>query len=393
VTIAEISIAEMAIAEPRVCLVTDSREPSGLGRHMVDLARAFEGRVRLVLAAPDAPLAGGLIREFERLGAEIWALPDAGRDAQAEALEARLADRPVDLVHVHAGITWEGHEAARAARSAGTAAVVRTEHCPYVLTKAVDVQLYREGIEQVDRIVCVSEGVRDSFRQAGVPYDRMRVVRNGIGHRPPHLEPDRVRADLGVAVGAPLAVTVARLTEQKGHTDLLLALPRILRRVPEARFVWVGDGPLEAELRAGLERHGLSAHVTLIPGHPDVPALLAAADVVVLPSRFEGLPLVALEAMAAGRPVVGTAVVGLREAVRDGQTGRLVPAHDIDALADAVIQVLSDRPLAASWGRAGLAWQQAEFTSDRMAEDTMGIYAELLTRASAPRPLSMAAAR
>jgi glycosyltransferase involved in cell wall biosynthesis len=383
----------MIAARPRICLVTDSREPSGVGRHILDLAAVLDERFELVVAVPATPAAREFLHQVRRLGLEIWELPDAERDAQALELAARLMETPVDLLHVHAGITWEGHELALAARTAGMAAIVRTEHCPYVLTKAVDVEIYAHGILAVDRIVCVSEGVAASFRAAGAPEALLSVVLNGIAERPASTPRADVRAALGVDPRAPLAVTVARLTEQKGHADLVRAIPRVLERVPGARFVWVGDGPEEWRLREALGLAGVEGAVTLTPRHPDVPALLAAADVVVLPSRFEGLPLVALEAMAAGTPVVGMSVVGLDEAIRDGVTGRRVPARDSEALADAIIEVLCNPEMARGFGQAGMAWQREAFTSRRMADETARVYEEVMASVTEPLMPAMAAAQ
>lgn len=359
---------------------------------MLDLAAGLLDGLQVVLAIPDAPAARWLIGEGAALGVEIWPMPDAERAEMAAAFRARLASDRVDLVHVHAGITWEGHETAAAARLAGTWSVLRTEHCPYVLTKDEDARAYRRGIQAVDRILCVSEGVRRTFIESGVDEGTLRVVLNGIADRTARTSRAVTRAVLGVAESAPLAVTVARLTEQKGHHDLLAAVPSVLAAVPDARFVWIGDGPLEHSLRDAVRASGLEDVVRLQPRHEDVPALLAASDVVVLPSRFEGLPLVALEAMAAGRPVVGTAVVGLDETIRDGRTGRIVPVGDVRALAAALIAVLADPVTGRAWGEAGRSWQRTTFTAQQMVAGTAEIYRELLVRNRAEAPLSMAAA-
>ena len=381
-----------AIPQLRICLVTDSTEPSGVGRHILDLAEGLSAGHRVVVAAPAAPLARRLLRGAHLLDAEVWELPDAGPRVIADALRQRLAAEPVDLVHVHAGIAWEGHEVAGAARAAGVGAIIRTEHCPYVLTNDLDARRYAHGIDAVDEIICVSHGVRGSFVDAGVAPERLRVVLNGVADRPPRASRAEIRSALGVADGARMAVTVARLTEQKGHRDLITAVPAVLSRVPGTRFIWVGDGPLEGTIRAALRDAGLENDVALLPHHDDVPGLLAAADVVVLPSRFEGLPLVALEAMAAARPVVGTAVIGLVETIRDRRTGRLVNPGDAEGLGAAIAEVLADPQLAETWGAAGHDWQRRAFTTERMVASTLRIYQGLLDRDSGEVLISMAAA-
>ena len=217
----------------------------------------------------------------------------------------------------------------------------------------------------------------------------MRIVRNGIADRGPS-GPDGspyppVRARFGLPADARLVLTVARLTEQKGHHDLLDAVPAVLARVSQAHFVWAGTGPLEGSLRRRIGARGLGGHVHLIGHCADVGALLAAAEVCVLPSLFEGLPLVVLEAMAGGVPVVGTRVCGTAEAVRDRVTGRLVPPRDPDALAAAMLEVLDCPERAARWGDAGKRRVRRHFSARRMARATAAVYSELLApRTGAP---------
>jgi glycosyltransferase involved in cell wall biosynthesis len=352
---------------------------------MLDLADLLAAEHEVMLAAPMAPGARSFFAEAERRGLRGVPLPDDEPEIQAIALRDHLAEASPDVVHVHAGIGWEGHAAARAAREAGVRAVIRTEHLPDLIRKADERVAYAAGIADVHRIVCVSAGVAASHLDAGAPSDRMRVVRNGIVPVAPTRDAERHRADLGIAADAPLAVTVGRLTAQKGYDTLLEAIPAILARVPSARFVWIGDGPLWDDLVEAVGAAGLRDIVRMIPSSDDVPGLLAAADLLVLASRFEGLPLVALEAMAAGLAVVGTRVVGLEEAVVDGVTGLLVPPDDPAALAEAVATGLGDADLRVAWGAAGRDLQAREFTAHRMARETVAVYAEALR--SVPPPV------
>lgn len=154
-----------------------------------------------------------------------------------------------------------------------------------------------------------------------------------------------VPGSLGLAPTTPLNLTVARFSEQKGHRLLIDAMPAILASCPQARFVWVGEGPLVAELRAIVRVRGLAPAVCFLGRRDDVPALLATADVLVQPSLFEGLPLVVLEAGAAGLPVVATPDIGAVELVQDGVTGLLVPHRDPAAVARALDRLLADPSL------------------------------------------------
>ena len=152
----------------------------------------------------------------------------------------------------------------------------------------------------------------------------------------------------------------------------------MLDAVPDAHFVWAGDGPLWDGVRQETERRGLAPHLHLAGRRSDVPALMAAADLFALPSRFEGLPLVVLEALAAGLPVIGTRVVGTEEAVLHGETGLLVPPEHPAALADALIGALRGPGRLRRWSAAARRDYQARWTARRMADDTAAVYDALL---------------
>ena len=364
----------------RVCLFTDSQEPSGLGEHMLALATALARVWDVAVVCPPTRAGLSLLARGREAGLVAQALNVRNTASEAD-LVAWLQARPVDVFHCHAGVGWEGHHGIYAARAAGVPVVVRTEHLPNVLTQPSQRADHARVVDLVDLVVCVSDGVRASFVSAGIPERKLRAIPNGI--RPRCLRPDRLglRRQLGLRPSARIVLTVGRLVEQKGYDVLLRAAPRIAAEYPEAVLAWVGVGPLEHELRAVVEGLGLEARVRLLGRRRDVPAILAASDVLVLPSRFEGLPIVALEAMAAGVPVVGTRVCGTAEVVVDGQTGRLVDPDDPDALADAVLAVLGDPGLAARWGRAGRQRVVARFGVSRMAAETAGLYDELLDAA------------
>lgn len=358
---------------PLLCLYTDSLEPSGVGRHMLMLADKLRDRYRVSFVCP--PTTGGmpLLKEAGALGLRTLALE---ADDPRGALRDWLRATGVEVFHAHAGIGWEGHPGIHAARAAGVPTVVRTEHLPDLITDPVQRRDYDRMHRRVDRIVCVSETARDSFVRAGVPAHKLLVIRNGIAFRSAAPDPAEVRARLGLPFDATLVLTVARLTEQKGHRHLLEAAPAVRERVPGAHFVWVGEGPLGDELRKRTRELGIEGNVHLTGRRTDVPDLLAAAELFVLPSLFEGLPLVVLEAMAAGVPVVGTRVCGTREAVEDGVCGRLVPARDPAALAAAILEVLERPDLGARWGAAGRRRARREFSAARMARETAALYQE-----------------
>ena len=361
-----------------LCLFTASPEPSGVGEHMLTLAAELRGQYRISFVCPPRPAALPFLERARALGLET--LPQEVRSAPEtrKPLVAWLRDRAVAILHCHAGIGWEGHDGVYAARAAGVPAIVRTEHLPDLITKPRQRNAYNRMVQAVDRLICVSEEARDSFLRTGVPAEKLVVVRNGIHPRSARADRAGVRARLGVPSDARIVLTVGRMTEQKGYGYLLEAVPTLVTQEPRAHVLIVGTGPLAPRLRAQMRRLKLHGDVTFLGRRDDVPDLLAAADLFVLPSLFEGLPLVALEAMAAGLPVVGTRVCGTSEAVADGVTGRLVEPGNAMALAQAIVEVLAQPGLAARLGYAGRRRVVEQFSAARMARETAAVYEEVL---------------
>ena len=228
----------------------------------------------------------------------------------------------------------------------------------------------RLGARWTTAVLCVSEDERRHAAAAGV-QGRFVVVPNGVDldrFRPR----DRAvaRADLGLPPDQPLAVCVGRLHRQKGQHLLLDAWPQVLRSVPRARLVLVGEGPD----RAGIEARA-TAGTTLVGRTTDVQTWLAAADVVVQPSLWEGMSLSLLEAMAAGRSVVVTDVPGMREVVREG-SGAVVP-RTVPAVGDALVARLEDPALAAAEGAAGRRLVERDHDGRRQVERVLELTEEV----------------
>jgi glycosyltransferase involved in cell wall biosynthesis len=171
----------------------------------------------------------------------------------------------------------------------------------------------------------------------------------------------------------PLIGTVGRLAEQKGQRTLIAAVPAVLERYPDARFVLVGDG----ELRGELEQLAGGLPVDLTGYRRDVPELLASFDVFACPSRFEGLCVAVLEAQAAGVPVVATPVGGMRETVVPHETGTVVPVDDTAALAAAIVWVLDHRADASALAAEAKRRVSERFSERRMIDETLRLYERL----------------
>ncbi len=380
-------------AEPAICLFTDSVDPSGVGEHMLTLAAELSEHYRLLFVCPPGEKGDAFLARATALGCDVLPLAVQEQGRKATILQQQLWELKVEVFHCHAGIGWEGHAGIMAAHAAGVPVIVRTEHLPYLLTDQQQRREHAELLSLVNQLICVSAAAAQSFVEAGIDDQQLTVIRNGI--IPQRVAPDRasVCAEWGLPADAQLVLTVARLTEQKGHCYLLEALPAILAAAPNAYFIWVGHGPLEAELRAQLVALEIDPTRLIMAGRrDDVPRLLAAANLFVLPSLFEGLPLVVLEAMANGVAVIGTRVCGTSEAIRDGWNGRLVEPKNSAALATAIVEVLTDPSLAARWAHAGRVRFEQEFTAARMANETAALYGTLRRAAprqpSAPEPVS-----
>ncbi|MBX6313225.1 MAG: glycosyltransferase [Isosphaeraceae bacterium] len=228
--------------------------------------------------------------------------------------------------------------------------------------------------------VCVSEGVRRfSITVGGLDPDRLTVIPNGIDVGPIDRAELVPRDALGVPREAHLALFVGRLEEQKGVRFLIEAAERVAAARPDWQLALVGDGP-ERE-RLGKQAAGsacLAGRVHWLGRREDVPGLLKAADLLVLPSLWEGMPNVVLEAMAARRAVVATAVEGTEDLVLPGRTGWLVPPADPAALANALLDAAADPDRLRQFGQAGRDRIESEFTPQRVIAAYEHLWAGLL---------------
>jgi len=283
-------------------------------------------------------------------------------------VRAIRAEAP-EIFHAHLSWPLACKHGVLGARLARVPAVVGTAQ---LYTTPGDLRQARFRLRGLRRIIAVSREVEERYlRDLGVPARRLAVVPNGIPV-PPALHPPNPALRAELARGRPdcLVLTPARLHQQKGHAYLLAAAAL----VPGATFVLAGDGPLRAELEQRARELGVASRCLFLGERADVPDLLAAADLFLLPSLWEGLPLSVLEAMAAGRPVVATAIGGTDEAVTDGVTGLLVPPRDPAAIAAAIARLRDDPGLAERLAAAGRARVEREFSSRATAERIMRIY-------------------
>ena len=227
-----------------------------------------------------------------------------------------------------------------------------------------------------DRVVGNSNAVSAFYRdKAGVPIHKLEVIPSGIGdEEPPDIDRNEVRRSLGITPEAPVILFVGRLAAQKAVHDLILAVDILQHVRPDLRTLIAGDGPLREQLEDQARAFGLRASVRFLGHREDVPNLLVASDLLVLPSLYEGLPNVVLEAMRFRKPVVATSAPGTVEVVAHNETGLLVPMKTPKALAKAIRDVIDDAELAKRFGEAGRARVEREYRAEAMVERFATLY-------------------
>jgi glycosyltransferase involved in cell wall biosynthesis len=379
--VGEASSASGFTAWPRrrlfICLYSPSVDPSGMGAHMLDLAAEFRSQADVSVLCWGTPSGLRVLDRAAALGVATCALPRPRDPRFGQAIVDFLVTHPADVFHIHVGSGRENFDGARAARRAGVPAVVQTQHQPWLLNPRKRASFFR-AIAPVDRLIAVSEGVRLTHERIGVPAQRLVTVPNGIVPRGPGPGRAAARAALGLRPDQPVVMNVGRLMVQKGQRHLVAAMPALAARFPDLAVVIIGGGYLADDLARQAADLGVAEFLHL-PGHrSDARMLLDAADVFVLPSRQEGMPLAALEAMDAALPVVATDVIGTAEVVTSGVTGTLVPPEEPPALAQAVAELLADPALRRRYARAGRRRYLERFTARRMAEDTLRVYEHVL---------------
>ncbi len=337
------------------------------------------------------------VESFRRAGLEVLDVPMQREIRPLADLGAFLRlcrilwTRDVDIIHTHS--SKAGVLGRLAGRLCSNARIVHTPHCfaflqqpdAGSLRKAFFVACERALGLCTDRLVAVSSEERDAaVRNRIAPRERIALLHNGVAEAPPA---DRVRAertlrDLGIGRGTRLIGTVGLLNRAKGTAHLLEALRRVLEQFPDLYCLIIGHGELEGELKEHARRAGVASRV-VFAGHIEPCAdLVAALDVFVLPSLWEGMPYAVLEAMALGVPVVASRVGGCPEVIEDGETGLLVEPGDARGLSQAILALLRDPAERARLGRQGRERVRERFGLERMIAGLESLYQEL---ADAPR--------
>lgn len=378
-----------------ICLVVDSLDIGGGERHVVDLARALEGRGHAVTIACSISgalaehLAGSCVAVVPLLG-HLVKRSCSGR--YAWRLRQLIAGERFDLVHGH---IYASQVAATVATLGSGLPLVLTEHTEGRWQGWRQRGATRWCLGRANHVIAVSRMIHtrlaEEFR---LPMERVTLIPNAVPRRAPG-ESGGAPQLARFTSGALRVGVIGRLSPEKGHAVFLDAVSRIAPHLPDVCFVIVGGGILMPALRAQAERLGLQRHVHFLGEHTNARSIMAGLDLLVVPSLSEGTPLVVLEALACGVPVVASNVGGIPEQITHNREGLLVPPGDPDALARALLGLLCEPSHLTGLGRA-IGRRGAEDGHAAMVGRVEAVYRSVLAAQSGstrPDPASTSALR
>ncbi len=352
----------------------------GAEKHVIYLAAGLRQRgheAQIVCLFREGPLAGEA-REKE-IPLTCLHLPYQWNAGVFFQIHRWLRSHPTDLLHTYLfGFHLFGGLPARLLK------------IPAILSSRREISQWQKGRHRwlenlgnlfTDRIVCCSKAVAEwTLAKERVRPDKVVTIHNGVdlGRFRPLKDHSHTRQSLGIPAQAPVIGTVANLSREKGYPTLLEAAEQILKKVPEAWFLFVGFGPLERDIREKAARIPGHDRIIFAGARTNVPDLIATMNLFVLASEIEGFPNVLLEALAMAKPVVATHVGGVPELIESGRNGLLVPPRDGLALAEAVLALLKDPERARQLASRGETRIHKHFTLDRMTNQYESLYLSLL---------------
>jgi glycosyltransferase involved in cell wall biosynthesis len=355
---------------------------SGMERHLLSLlpglrACGLDARI-IVLVEPDKPMTEYL-QAMQRLGVPAEALV-ISRDFDP-GLMATLAKkfREGGYYGVHTHLIHGDIHGLIAAKLAGIRHIFSTAHNDDRFRRLLPIRIVQAILwRQVEAGIAISESLRQFLiRVEFAPPDHIHTVRYGLDRSSVQIDPaarQNLRAELSLDPQTPLVGSVCRLVEQKGLRYAIQAFAQIADQVPAAHFIIAGDGPLKTSLQQQAADLGLRQRMHFLGWRTDSHSLLAAVDVLLMPSLWEGFGLVMLEAMASATPIIASNVSALPEIVVDGETGFLVPPADPESLADKMIHLLKNPDQAREMGHRGQRRLDSVFSVDRMVQQTLKVY-------------------
>lgn len=374
----------VAVDRPvKVLLITHDLNIGGLQRVVVDIATNLDP-ARYTVSVCALKEGGAFEQELFNANITVHKLPSTpGKVDYVSFWKIRrlLKAMAPDIVHTHNSQPFI--EGTLAGVLAGIPAMVHTDHGRYFPDKTRYMWMEWLASHFVSEIISVSEANKASLvKYEHISEKKIRVIPNGIDEKKYRVHVDRIakRTSLGLEPDAwPVLGWCGRLSPEKGLTFLIRALRDLSRSYPRLRLLLMGEGALRKELEVQAQAEGVASYVRFLGARADVPEVLQVADVFVLPSLREGLPLVLLEAMAAGLPIVATDVGGNRQAVHEGINGLLVPSENPGALAQAIRRIVDDETLRAQCSCQARQLFEQHFTVGRMVERYDRVYRQCLT--------------
>ncbi|MBI5740615.1 MAG: glycosyltransferase [Nitrospirae bacterium] len=323
---------------------------------------------------------GEIGREIEGMGIDVISLNRDSKAADVRIIKDILKvmrKQNISLVHTH---LYHANMYGRTAAFLAEVPVVSTEHNAYPKYKFKRRIVNWLLAKRTGKIVAVSDAVKNHIvARDWITPTKVEVIHNAVDiSRFDSVTRETSRQKLCIAPESLVIGTVGRLIEQKGHIYLIEALHAVREAVPQIKLVLAGSGTLETSLKNEVSAKGLDEHVMFLGQRRDIPDILKAMDIFVLPSLWEGLPMVLLEAMASGLPIVATSVSGVTEIVRDEINGIIVPARNKTALAGAIIGLSADSVKRKAFGRSGRKMVEDRFSSVRMAARLDSVYKSLI---------------
>ncbi len=319
-------------------------------------------------------------------GIPVYVIPSTGKlDIGAFlALRRICLDSPPQILHSHG---YKGYIfSAILKRISNSFIIVSTKHISTDSSSRIQIYDYLgdTSLKFFDWIIAVSDFTKESLVERHIPADKIEVIHNGVDIPINGREAgDRLRSELKLGPDSKLIGFIGRLTPQKGISYLLEAARIVSAETKDIYFVLIGDGELREDTESFISSNNLEERVLTLGWRKDATELLRDIDILLLPSLFEGTPMIMLESMALGVPVVGSAVGGISEVIEDRESGLLIKPCDPDAIVSSIHELLENRELAEKISRNSIEEIKTRYSSEHMTEMYNETYTRLLSGVTA----------
>jgi L-malate glycosyltransferase len=358
-------------------VVTDMKI-GGAGKWLLNFLMNYDkSKLDVKVAIPKGSMLKDEINTLNIETIEIQGIGDKSLDlSSVSAFYKLFKQEQPQIVHTHASLS-----ARIAARMVGVEAIVHTKHCLDSPRTGVKKGLVA-GINKhlSNKIIAVSKAVETNLLEAGIPQDKIQVIYGGVEEikKLPLEEINQIRASYGIGEEELVYGVVARLAEVKGHKYLIQAAAKVIKERKDIKFVIAGTGPLEDQLRSMVLDLKIESNIIFTGFIKDIEKIYNIIDVNMVTSTSEALCLSLIEGMSLGKPMIGTSVGGVPELIIQNQTGLLVPARDIEALTEAILELAKNSELRLSMGIKAREMMLEKFSALKMAAEINKLYEEVV---------------